>query len=148
MLCQIPLIRTASQLAWEMLHTSLFVAEARRYQQQIRNFRDVARFVNIETNALGRVKAILSFVQGSYTLWVKKTRHLTLAHNFTKYWPIYTTFTIRLSRKFVTKTYINTTPHPKRVATLPCEFCVQKIAILKEYVKQTVMQDLATQTLF
>jgi len=26
--------------------------------------------------------------------------------------------------------------------------CVQKIAILKELVKQTVMQDLATQTLF
>jgi len=26
--------------------------------------------------------------------------------------------------------------------------CVQKIAILKEYVKQTVMQDLATQTQF
>jgi len=23
------------------------------------------------------------------TLWVKKTRHQTLAHNFTKYWPIY-----------------------------------------------------------
>ena len=23
------------------------------------------------------------------TLWVKKTRHLTLAHNFTKYWPIF-----------------------------------------------------------
>ena len=24
-----------------------------------------------------------------YTPWVKKTRHLTLAHNFTKYWPIF-----------------------------------------------------------
>jgi len=23
------------------------------------------------------------------TLWVKKTRHITLAHNFTKYWPIF-----------------------------------------------------------
>jgi len=23
------------------------------------------------------------------TLWVKKTKHLTLAHNFTKYWPIF-----------------------------------------------------------
>jgi len=25
----------------------------------------------------------------AYTPWVKKTRHLTLAHNFTKYWPIF-----------------------------------------------------------
>jgi len=30
-------------------------------------------------------------------------------------------FTVRLSRKFVTKTYLNTPPHPKRVATLPYE---------------------------
>jgi len=30
-------------------------------------------------------------------------------------------FTIRLCRKFVTKIYLNTAPHPKRVATLPCE---------------------------
>ena len=30
-------------------------------------------------------------------------------------------FTIRLCSKFVTKIYLNTAPHPKRVATLPCE---------------------------
>jgi len=29
-------------------------------------------------------------------------------------------FTIRLSRKFVTKSYLNTPPHRKRAATLPC----------------------------
>jgi len=36
-------------------------------------------------------------------------------------------FTVRRSRRFVTKSYLNTPPHPKRVATLLCE-----IAILKE----------------
>jgi len=41
-------------------------------------------------------------------------------------------FTVRLSTKFVTKSCTNTPPHPKRVATLPCEISVQKIAILKE----------------
>jgi len=35
-------------------------------------------------------------------------------------------FTSRLSRKFVTKPYLNTPPHPKRVATLPCEISVFK----------------------
>jgi len=30
----------------------------------------------------------------SPTLWVKKTRHLTLAHNFTKYWPIFKIITL------------------------------------------------------
>jgi len=30
-------------------------------------------------------------------------------------------FTVRLSRKFIRKAYTNTPPHPKRVATLPCE---------------------------
>ena len=28
------------------------------------------------------------------TLWVKKTRHLTLAHNLTKYWPIFKIFSL------------------------------------------------------
>ena len=42
-------------------------------------------------------------------------------------------FTVRLSRKFVTKSYTNAPPHSKRVATLLCEISVfQKIAILKE----------------
>ena len=35
-------------------------------------------------------------------------------------------FTVRLSRKFVTKSYTNTPPHPKRVAALPCEISVFK----------------------
>jgi len=34
--------------------------------------------------------------------------------------------TVRLSRKFVTKPYTNTPPHPKRVATLHCEISVFK----------------------
>ena len=33
---------------------------------------------------------------------------------------------VRLSRKFVTKSYLNTPPHPKCVATLPCEISVFK----------------------
>jgi len=59
-------------------------------------------------------------------------------------------FNVRFSRKFVTKLYLNTPPNTKCVATLPCEISVFKksFAILNEYVKQTVMQDLATQTLF
>ena len=35
-------------------------------------------------------------------------------------------FTAGLSRKFVTKSYLNTSPHPKHVATLPCEISVFK----------------------
>ena len=35
-------------------------------------------------------------------------------------------FTVRLSRKFVTKSNLNTPPHPKRVTTLPCEISVLK----------------------
>jgi len=35
-------------------------------------------------------------------------------------------FTIKLIGKFVPKTYINTAPHPKCVATLPCEIFVFK----------------------
>jgi len=34
--------------------------------------------------------------------------------------------TVRLSRKFATKSYFNTPPHPKRVATLPCEISMFK----------------------
>jgi len=57
-------------------------------------------------------------------------------------------FSTRLDMKFVTKSYVKT-PHPKRVATLPCEISMlKKIALLEEEVKQTVMQDLATQILF
>ena len=69
-----------------------------------------------------------SFSAWCYTTpWVKKTRHLTVAHIFTKYWPIFqNSFTVRLSKKFVTKSHTNTPPHPKRVATLPCEISVFK----------------------
>jgi len=35
-------------------------------------------------------------------------------------------FTVRLSKKFVTKTYLNILPYPKRVATLPCEISMFK----------------------
>jgi len=35
-------------------------------------------------------------------------------------------FTVRLRRKFVMKSYLNTPPHPKRVATLLCEMSIFK----------------------
>ena len=35
-------------------------------------------------------------------------------------------FTDRLSRKFATKSHLNTPPHRKRVATLPCEISMFK----------------------
>ena len=41
-------------------------------------------------------------------------------------------FTVTLSRKFVTQLYLNTPPHHKRVATLPCEMYVAKIVMLNE----------------
>jgi len=48
----------------------------------------------------------------------KKTKHQTLAHNFTKYQPIFKLFfTDGLNSKFATKF----PPRLKHVATLPCE---------------------------
>ena len=41
------------------------------------------------------------------TLWVKKTRHQTLAHNFTKYRPIFRIFHWRTRSKFATKVCLN-----------------------------------------
>ena len=35
------------------------------------------------------IKARFVWPNSKYTPWVKKTRHITLAHNFTKYWPIF-----------------------------------------------------------
>ena len=59
------------------------------------------------------------------TPWVKKTRHLTLA----VLTDFQNSFTVRLSRKFVT----NAPPHPKRVATLPCKISgFKKSPFLKE----------------
>jgi len=41
-------------------------------------------------------------------------------------------FTGRLNGKFATNLYLNIPPHLKRVATLPCEISVQKIAMLEK----------------
>jgi len=71
-------------------------------------------------------------VKSIYTV-SKKTRHITVAHNFSKYWPIFKFFfTVTLSMNSVTTAYKNTPQHPKCVATLPYEMSVQKIAIFKE----------------
>ena len=69
----------------------------------------------------------------------KKTRHQTLGHNFTNYYPIFNFFTVRLSQKFVTKSYTNIPPHPKRVAALPCEIWIRKNGIILKYVLQLMM---------
>jgi len=41
--------------------------------------------------------------------------------------------------------YLNIPPHLKYVATLPCELSVQKIAMLKKQLKQTAMEEFASQ---
>ena len=49
------------------------------------------------------------------TPWVKKTRHQTLGHNFTDYYPIFNFFTIRLGSKFATNSCLNIPPCFKHV---------------------------------
>jgi len=57
-----------------------------------------------------------------YTVSQKKTRHQTLGHNFTNYYPIFKIFfTSRLGSKFTTNSCLNIPPRCKHVATLPCE---------------------------
>ena len=52
----------------------------------------------------------------------KKTRHQTLSHNFTYYYPIFKIFfTSGLGSKFATNSCLNIPPRFKHVATLPCE---------------------------
>jgi len=52
----------------------------------------------------------------------KKTRHQTLGHNFSKYYPIFKIFfTSQLISKFATNSCLNIPPRSKHVATLPCE---------------------------
>jgi len=53
----------------------------------------------------------------------QKTRHQTLHQIITD---SQNSLTVRLSRKFVTKSCLNTSPRPIRVATPPCEICVFK----------------------
>jgi len=60
----------------------------------------------------------------------KKTRHQTLGHNFTNYYPIFFFFTSQLSRKFATNSCLNIPPRFKHVATLPCEIWMQKNGII------------------
>ena len=73
---------------------------------------------------------------------VKKTRHQSLGHNFTNYYPIFKIFfTSRLSSKFATKTNscLDIPPRLKHVATLPCEIWMQKNGIILKYVLQLMM---------
>jgi len=65
---------------------------------------------------------IVAALHCASTLRVKKTRHQTLGHNFTNYYPIFKFFfTLRLYSKFATNSCLNIPPNFKHVATLPCE---------------------------
>jgi len=71
----------------------------------------------------------------------KKTRHQSLGHNFTNYYPIFKFFfTSRLSSKFAkTNSCLDIPPRLKHVATLPCEIFMQKNGIILKYVLQLMM---------
>ena len=52
----------------------------------------------------------------------QKTRHQTIGHNFTNYYPFFQIFfTSRLGSKFATNSCLNIPPLFKHVATLPSE---------------------------
>ena len=69
----------------------------------------------------------------------KKTRHQTLSHNFTNYYPIFNFFTIRLGSNFATSSCFNIPPPFKNVATLPCEIWMSENDIILKYVLQLMM---------
>ena len=48
-------------------------------------------------------------------------------------------FTVRLIRKFVTRSYLNTPPHTKRVATVLCEISMRKISNAQEVTEATAV---------
>ena len=51
----------------------------------------------------------------------QKTRHQTLSHNFTNYYPIFKIFSLADLVVNLQQTRLNILPHFKHVATLPCE---------------------------
>jgi len=70
----------------------------------------------------------------------KKTRHQTLSHNFTNYYPIFKIFfTKRLCSKFATNSYLNISPRLKHVATLPCEIWMSQNGIIQKCILQLMM---------
>jgi len=79
-------------------------------QNLLINIRQIDRYWYYRANGVSAVGNLV------YTL-SQKTRHYTPVHNFAK---------VRLSRKFATKSYLNTPSHPKPVATLPCEISMFK----------------------
>jgi len=67
----------------------------------------------------------------------KKTRHQTLSHKFTNYYPIFKFFfTSWLGSKFSTNLCLNIPPRFKHVATLPCEIWMSENGIILKYVLQ------------
>jgi len=74
-------------------------------------------FLNVHYVSLNKRQLKLRNV--NYTV-SQKTRHQTLGHNFTNYYPILKkNFTGGLGIKFATNSYLNIPPRFKHVATLP-----------------------------
>jgi len=74
------------------------------------------------------------------TSWVKKTRHQTLSHNFTNYYPIFKIFfTSGHGSKFATNSCLNIPSRFKHVAKLPCEIWMSENGIILKYVLQLMM---------
>jgi len=79
-----------------------------------------------------------------YRLWVGKKQDTILVCNIANV-NLFYSFTVKFNSEFVFKSYLNMPPHLKCVATLPCELSVFKIPMLKKYLKQTALKDLATE---
>ena len=64
--------------------------------------------------------SVRAYVTSRYC--IETTRHQTLSHNFTNYFPIFKfCFASGLGSKFATNSCLNIPPRFKHVATLPCE---------------------------
>jgi len=66
-----------------------------------------------------------AITHAGFCIWIhcesKKTRRQTLAHNFTKYQPIFVFFIDGLGGKFATNSWLNIPPRLKHATALPCE---------------------------
>jgi len=74
-------------------------------------------------------------IDNVYTPWVKKTRHQTLVHIFTKYWPIFlNSLIVKLSRKFAIKRLLQVTPHLKghNICCLPYVMSIVSLYFRKQ----------------
>jgi len=69
--------------------------------------------------------------------FVPKIGTPTYIHNFVNSQQIFTILSLAHTGKFPIKLLLNIPPHPKRVATLPCEIWISKIARTEAQQRQT-----------